>query len=270
VTHASGFIPYCGFPPIPGAMRWNLDPLLLTALAMGAAIYAWRTSGRADVTGREKAAFYAGWIVVAAAMVSPLCNLGVALFTARIVQHMIVTVIAAPLIAIGWPNRIWANASHGTPGMAVGPGALETAVGAAIFAVTLWFWHLAGPYDLALRNNAVYWAMDLSLFITALVLWRLILRGADRQPGHGLIATLFTGAQMCVLGALLTFSNHAWFSVHAATTWAWGLTQLEDQRLGGLIMWVPGGILLAGFTILSLGRLMSDDEVVLPLPTASR
>jgi putative membrane protein len=55
----------------------------------------------------------------------------------------------------------------------------------------------------------------------------------------------------------LTLSGHAWFAVHALTTWAWGLSPLEDQRLGGLLMWVPGDIVLVGYAVLLLGRYLS-------------
>ncbi len=253
------FIPYCGGAPAPGGVAWNFDPVLLAVLAAMLAAYIWRGIASPDIAWPRRFAFYGGWTVLAAAMISPLCNLGVALFSARIVQHMAVSFVAAPLIVVGRADRIFLNATR-----AVRPRRWAEAASPPLFAAVLWFWHLAGPYDAALRNNLLYWCMDLSMFFSALFLWWTVLHSAQERPGSSLIASLFTGIQMCVLGALLTLSNHAWFTVHAATTWAWGLSPLDDQQLGGLVMWVPGGIVLTGFTILLLGRHLAVQPKPLP------
>ena len=143
----TGFVPYCGAPPIPGKMGWNFDPLLIGALAAIAALYCWRaTNARhragAGIALSRAVSFYAGIVVIAAAMISPLCNLGVALFSARVTQHMAVTLIASPLLVIGLPppRRSFVPAGGLCGGAAV------------LFAAVLWFWHLAGPYDQTLRR----------------------------------------------------------------------------------------------------------------------
>lgn len=257
----SGFVPYCGNAPTPGETLWNLDPVLSAVLIAMLGIYLWRTASDGAISRARQCAFYAGWAVLSAAMISPLCNLGVALFSARIIQHMVIFLIASPLIVIGGASGIFLNIEATVRRRRWGDVASPP-----LFAATLWFWHLAGPYDAALTNNVVYWCMDLSLFLSALFLWGGILGSAEKSPGYSLIASLFTGIQMCVLGALLTFSNHAWFAAHAATTWAWGLSPLEDQRLGGLVMWVPGGILLTGVTVLLLGRHLAAEPKPLRSP----
>ena len=255
MTGSSGFVPYCGLPPTPGAVSWNLDPWLFAALFIGAALYSRRVRREPAVLTREKIAFFAGWAVVAVAMMSPLCNLGVALFSARIVQHMAISIIAAPLLVFGRADLMVLSSLSRRPMSQSAPlFGWERVAGPGLFAAVLWFWHLARPYDSALTNNILYWAMDLSLFITAVLLWRGLLRDS---PGYSLVASVFTGMQMCVLGALLALSARPWFSVHFMTTWAWGLSPLQDQHLGGLIMWVPGGMLLTIFTIASLGRQLS-------------
>ncbi len=252
MTGSNGFVPYCGLSPIPGAVRWNLDPALLAVLLLVAALYAWRVHRKAAISTHEKIAFFAGWAVAAFAMISPLCNLGVALFSARIVQHMAISLIAAPLLVFGRADLLVLSPFRMS--QVVLPNKLESVAGPGLFAAVLWFWHLAGPYDAALTNNIVYWVMDLSLFMTAVLLWRGLLRG---NAGFSLIASVFTGIQMCALGALLALSAHPWFSVHLLTTWAWGLSPIQDQHLGGLIMWVPGGMLLTIFTIGSFGHQLS-------------
>ena len=102
-------VPYCGLPPSPDALwsRWNLDPVLIAMLAALAGAYAlgvWRLSGSSRAIGRgEREAFSVGWLVASAALVSPLCALSVSLFSARLGQHMILTLVAAPLVAAARP-----------------------------------------------------------------------------------------------------------------------------------------------------------------------
>ena len=229
---------YCGLPPAPGGLagRFNLDPVLIGALATLAAIqFGWcRTNGhhvRAPVIG---------WTIVAGCLLSPLCALSVALFAARIAQHMILLLVAAPLIASGLPQP-----EHGSKGL--WPAA-------TMFLLTLWFWHMPSPYDATLRSTLLYWAMHASLFGSGVWLWRELIGHDARDTAGVLAAGLATSIQMGLLGALLTLGSHAWFPVHYLTTQAWGLTPLEDQQLGGVLMWVPGCFLLLWASLRSFRR----------------
>lgn len=230
-------IPYCGAPPVPGGAAWNLDPALIAALlGLGAAL---ALRARASA-GANMPALALGWAVLALALVSPLCNLSVALFSARVAQHLALTLVAAPLLALGMgrPRR------GGPPGL----GAPTLA-----FALALWAWHLPAPYAATFRDDALYWAMHASLFGAALWLWRALARRAADRPDAAALAGLVTAVHMGVLGALLTFAPRPLFPVHAATTAPWGLSALEDQQLGGLLMWVPGGLVFAAVLVLGLG-----------------
>lgn len=231
-------IAYCGTPPDPAtlAARFNLDPVLIVALsAVAVAHFAW-----CRAHGRSGHGMLLGWGIVAAALISPLCALSVSLFSARIAQHMILLLIAAPLVASGLPAAI-------RVGRALWPATIA-------FALGLWAWHMPAPYDATLRSTPLYWAMHLSLFGTALWLWRELI-GRDRNDAPSAIAAgLATSMQMGLLGAVLTLGNHAWFSVHYLTTQAWGLSPLADQQLGGAIMWVPGFLLFLGIALRSAWR----------------
>ncbi len=234
------FQPYCGGPPVPGALHWNLDFVLIGVLAICFGTYALCFRSRAlRISQGQFLLGSAGVAVLAASLITPLCNLSVALFTARAVQHGLILLTSAPLLVSGMPRGR--------------PGRLEAVAAPLAFAATLWFWHLPVFYDATLTNNFVYWVMHLTLFITALSLWRVLLAGEAFVVG-----SLFTGIQMCALGALLTLSARPWFSVYEVTTWPWGLSQSADQQLGGVVMWVIGGILLSAFTIISLARVFAS------------
>ena len=177
---AAGFMPYCGNPPVPGGLSWNTDPVLVSSLLAVAAIYALGCRRPNAPAKRERTFFAVGWALVAAALISPLCNLSVALFSARVAQHLVLTLVAAPLIVLGGPGRaIGGMPRSGKLGMLRDKYAMG--IGAAAFAIAIWTWHLPGPYDATLRNNGVYWAMHISTFGSALVLWHALLHhGASR------------------------------------------------------------------------------------------
>ncbi|MDQ2081094.1 cytochrome c oxidase assembly protein [Xanthobacteraceae bacterium Astr-EGSB] len=239
------YIPYCGSPPVPGALAWNADPVLAAALVGAALVYVLAGRRPGGPGRREQALFFAGWGVTVAALMSPLCNLSVALFSARVAQHVILLLIAAPLIALGRPDKVVA-VLRGR--VRPGPGSRHGGVGVAataLFAVALWTWHLPGPYDATLRSDFVYWTMHVTTFGAALALWHVLLAGGrdGSAVAISVLASLVTAIQMSLLGALLSLAPRPLFDVHSVTTWPWGLSPLEDQQLGGLIMWVLGGLL---------------------------
>ena len=217
-------LPYCGAPPVPGDLlhRFNGDPLLIAALLLIALAHL--RAVRAD--RRKSALAAAGWLTAGIALTSPLCALSVALFSARVGQHMILLLIAAPLVALTLPAQL---ARPGAPWPAV-----------IAFFIALWLWHMPRAYDASFASTEIYWAMHLSLFGSALWLWRALLH----HPREGAVAALVAGTlasiQMGLLGAILTLSSRALFTPHYLTAGAWGFTPLSDQQLGGALMWVPG------------------------------
>ncbi len=258
---ASTSIPYCGIAPSPGGVTWNLDPVLIAALIAGAGLYLlamrrWPLSMRGEPAPRPLA-FAAGWLVLAAAFVSPLCNLSVALFSARIGQHMILTLAVAPLLVLGGADILFARAFSFD---ASRRDRFETFAAPLLFAFALWFWHMPAPYDATLQSHTVYWSMEISLLVTSVMLWRCLLRDLARNPGPAIAASLFTGLQMTGLGALLVFAPRAVFAAHFTTTEAWGLSPLQDQQFGGLIMWLPFGLILAVHLVGAIGAFMQALE----------
>ena len=241
-------LPYCGVTPVPGALaeRFNLDPWLMAALA-GLCVWQWIAQRKSP------ARYYAlgGWLIAAAAFLSPLCALSVALFSARVAQHMILVLAAAPLIALGLP-RSGVTTSR--------PLWLWTAV----FSVALWVWHMPVPYDATFSSVVVYWSMHLSLFGSAILLWRELLHHSPERTAAVLAAGTVTFVQMGLLGAVFAFADHPMFKWHFSTTHAWGFSPLQDQQLGGVFMWVPGTALFLWTAIRSVSRLWQSIEKARP------
>lgn len=223
---------YCGPPPLPVDLwtSFNLDPLLLIGLMALCVVVRRHPPGLLAVG------------VLAIAFVSPLCALSAALFSARVVHHVLLIAVAAPLFALAFPAR--------RAGSLTVPFALST--------VVLWVWHLPAAYDAALSNVPLYWIMQLTLLGSAAWFWRALLT-KGRSPVDQLVFIVAAFAQMGLLGAILTFAATPLYAAHAVAPYSWGLTPLEDQALGGLVMWVPAGVPYAVAAVLvarrSWGRL---------------
>jgi putative membrane protein len=243
-------LPYCGTAPLPGEllMRFNSDPVLIAALIAAASLQLW--AGRRSPPRRLFCGFI-GWMIAAVAFLSPLCALSVALFAARAAQHMILILVAAPLIAAGMSSR--------AP-RAVWPLWLS----ALAFFVSLWFWHMPLPYDATFHLVAAYWCMHLSLFGSAIWFWYALMHHARAHAVDAFAAGTLTSIQMGMLGALLSLGDHALFRWHLLTTWSWHLTPLEDQQLGGVLMWVPGIIIFLWVAVRSLARLWATLDGMRP------
>lgn len=236
--------PYCGSAPVAHEWRWNLDPTLLSVLAITTILVIWR--GR----GRERALGLSALLVLAVGFVSPLCALSSALFAARTVHHVLLVAVAAPLIAWALPTR------------RVGPLALATAVQAAVF----WGWHAPSAYAAALSSDMVYWTMQLSLLASAVWFWAGVRRAsAPAAVGCLLIAMVAMG----LLGALLTFAEQPIYAPHLLTTQVWGFTALADQQAAGLIMWAPAAAVYLAAALLVLGRWIGPDQPVARLDHAT-
>ena len=244
----AGFVPYCGAAPVLGAPHWNMDPVLISAL-LGLSVAHLTFAGSRGLAKRDIGASAFGWVLLALAFISPLCNLSVAIFSARVTQHMAIVLLAAPLIARGF---VFAPA---TRPRWVGGAWAATFVFAAIF----WIWHSPLFYDETLQNNVVYWLMHVTTIAAALALWMAVF---NSSAPLAFLVLFVTGVQMSLLGALLTFAAVPLFSVHEFTTAAWGLTWLQDQQLGGLVMWVPAGLLLTAYSVLAFGAALRLDAPV--------
>jgi putative membrane protein len=249
---------------------WELDPALTVPLALTALLYGagvrrlWRAAapGR-GVRRREVAAFALGWATLAGALISPLHALGGVLFSAHMTQHELLMVVATPLLVLGRPlvAFIWAFPPAGRRRIASWlrwPALRSAWLAASRLAVAWWVhaaaicvWHVPALYELTLASTAAHAAQHASFVGSALLFWWALFNPG--REGYGVAVGYLFGAAILTgaLGALLTFAPTLWYQAYAATSGSWGLTPVDDQQLGGIIMWIPGGIsyLVAGLVL---------------------
>jgi len=229
---------YCGPPPGPGELwtQWNFDPWLL--LAFCGAIWLWQAR-MPIATPAARRNFAAALTLLAVAFVSPLCAATTALFSARVLHHVLIVAMVAPLLALALPaQRAPANPT-GLPLLAA--------------TAALYLWHAPPLYAWALADTGVYWFMQLSLLASATVFWRAVL-APRTAPALALLASVASAGLMGMLGALLTFAPEPLYVAHRIAPLAFGLSALEDQRLGGLIMWVPALLPYAAMAAVTVRR----------------
>lgn len=263
----------------------SFDPWLLIPLyVVGICFYVgtqrlWRNAGAGHgVSFRQVAAFWTGWLVVALALTSPLHWFGERLFAAHMIEHELLMVIAAPLMAFARINGpvLWSLPASLRPAagrlFTTGPLAAAWAcishpVSATVLhGVALWAWHAPPLYGWALQNSLVHRLQHLSFFATALLFWFVLLYG--RGPGRTMrlrdgiaIACLFvTVLHSGVLGALLTVSPRIWIPGQGTLAGEFGLSPLEDQQLAGILMWVPMGTLYTGAALFFAYRWLTGTD----------
>ncbi|MDP8930746.1 MAG: cytochrome c oxidase assembly protein [Actinomycetota bacterium] len=263
---------HAGQPPAPHDLwtAWNLDPLLIGGFLL--AVWAYRrgqTRGRRSPVDNWRTRCFTGALVaLGVALLSPLEALSRALASAHMVQHMLLVLVAAPLLALGASSSTlvrgsplalrrasgrWRRRLRLTPSNTRAlrhPGTLWL-----LHVGTLWFWHAAVPYGAALEHDLVHVLEHGSFLLTGVLFWRLVTgtRGAARvSPGFGVLLVFAMALQSVFLSLLLTFARSAWYTGYAATTRPWHLEPLADQQLAGVIMWIPAGLvhLAAALTLL--------------------
>lgn len=258
---------------VNASWSFTFEPWVVFCLMLSIGLYGLgltRLKSNAGWLIRRAIAFCTGWLILAIALVSPLDTLGSKLFSAHMMQHELMMIAAAPLLVLGRPFGVWLWALPERWRRPVAeifrhpvilrPWALlSSSLGAWLcHAAALWLWHVPQFFQAALANNGIHAWQHLSFLVSALFFWWAVLGQASRGTALACLFTtmLHTGA----LGVLLTFSATPWYSAYAATTLAFGLTPLEDQQLGGLIMWVPGGLVYVVAALGLMGRYFGLSE----------
>ena len=262
---------------------WTWSPTVLAGLVLGAWIYArglralWRRGGTGRVVSAWRvASYFAGLVSLFIALVSPVDALGDALFAMHMTQHLLLMMVAAPLIVLGepvtvtlwalplrWRRRVGLTLRR-TRWLRTAWRALTLApIAWTLHVGTLWLWHAPIFYEMALQSELVHEFEHATFFLTALLFWWLLFAPHGRRLNIGAkVAYLFAAMlQGTILGAVITFARHPWYWSYFGTTKAWGLTPLEDQQLAGLIMWIPAGLIyLVALIPIVASALIARDE----------
>jgi putative membrane protein len=232
---------------------WDLATLVLAAAVLAGYLVASRPIRRVrraqPVLPRWRLyGFGAGLAAAVVALSSPVEHLAEELFAGHMVQHLLLAFVAAPLLVLGRPVVVAGVALGHRGAVVTGPlrrlghrlrsGPAGPLVLGAVHVVPWYVWHAPAAYDLALRSELVHGLEHVTLLCSGAALTWL---ATSRAPTGPALAAIVVGMMtMGLVAAALTFARTSFFTGHAAMSW--GLTPLEDQQLGGALMWFPGSL----------------------------
>jgi cytochrome c oxidase assembly factor CtaG len=243
---------------------WTFDPWIAAPSALTAGIYlrGWlrlhaRVPQRFDV-GRL-ATFLGGLAVIAVALESPLHALGGHVLQAHMVQHVLLLMLAPPLIWLGapllpllhgLPRRLWGTSiGHLVVSLVRSPSGqwfVYPAVTWVLFVGNTWAWHTPALYGYALASEGWHYAQHAGFLATALVFWWPVVQlWPSRPPVSSWAIVLYlilADLQNTILSAWLVFSERLVYPAYEVVPRLWQISAIDDQAAAGAIMWVPGSI----------------------------
>jgi cytochrome c oxidase assembly factor CtaG len=249
---------------------WQAEPLALGLLALSMSLW---TLGYLRMSRPARAAIapfprsFAYWTAVVTlvlALFSPLDARADVSFAWHMAQHLLLMLVAAPLLAVSnihlialfavplGPRRRIGRAVNAVPGVRSGASSrLAPYLAALAVMLGLWLWHAPGMYDRALAAPALHTAEHLTFLFTSAVFWRMVSTAGNRRLDRASVILLVTliGLQGNLMAALITLAPHPIYAHYAERG-------LADQQLAGLMMWVPAGIVYLASTAWAILRLV--------------
>src|SRR2546428_375315 len=241
-------------------MNWNFEPSVVLGITFLAALYAAsslrrRHPGEPAPTRAQVVYFMLALLGLVVALVSPLDDLADHyLLSMHMVQHLLLTLVIPPLLLLStpaWMLRPLLSVPLAAPVLR----RLTAPVSAyLLFNGVFAGWHAPALYELTLSNEAVHVLEHLMFMATAFLAWMPIvspLPELPRLPYPAMVLYLFLQSVIpTVLGGLITFADGVLYPTYASAPRVWGMSALEDQQWGGLIMWIPGAfVYLTALTV---------------------
>lgn len=261
--------------------EWDLSPPVMLPLLVTVVLYAagllrlWPRAGVGKGISRWAAtSFVAGWLTLVISLVSPVAWLSGVLFSVHMTQHMLLLLIAAPLLTFGQPVLAWmwalgpgrretvAHALHGPRTVRAWHAATAPLTVFLLQALALWLWHIPSWYEAALHNEAIHALEHLCLVFAGSLFWWAMVHGRYGRRGYGLavLYVFMTAIHSSALGALLTVAPSVWYGDYARQAAAWRVDALADQQLAGLLMWIPAGVIFIVFGLALLAAWLGEAE----------
>jgi cytochrome c oxidase assembly factor CtaG len=253
-------------------IQWLADPAVLAPLALLAGVYVWRFAGaRREAGGRgagalQAAAFAGAMVALLAALVSPIDGLGEDyLFSAHMVQHVLLGDIAPLLLLLALSRVIMRPLTRRLTRVerALGPLA-SPATCLALWLLLMYLWHIPALYDGAAQHPLVHLLEHASFFAAGLALWWPLIQPVPmRRSLTGLQPIAYIGAAkagLAALGLYLAWSSSALYPYYETTPRIWGLTPVEDQNIGGVVMMVEQSFTLVLVLVVLFMRALVQSE----------
>ncbi len=238
--------------------QWSLEPTIVVGLAVMSAAYVYAATRRpsldsvdddpasAKVTRFQWWMFALSILTLVIGLLSPLDYVSDSyLFSAHMIQHLLLATVWPPLLLLGLPASFVAPLFRSKLFGPVLRKLTLPAVAFVIFNVDITIWHLPAWYDLTLRNESIHIFEHLTFMAAGVLVWWPVLSPirSHRLSYPGQVLYLFANLfPTMALGIFFSFYQHALYAPYVAAPRIWGISALTDQQIGGLVMWMPGNI----------------------------
>ncbi len=252
---------------------WTWYPSVVIGFSLWTVLYVLVIRRSKATSLASQIAFHIGTLVGLLALVSPLDELGDEyLFSAHMVQHLLLMFVTAPMWLIGVPGWMIDRLLPNRAAKFV-PWFVSPVPAFLVFVGVMWFWHIPAFYQMALENEGIHIFEHLTFIGAALIGWWPIL-GAEEsrlpkpEPPVRMLYLFLLAVPCTALAAILTFAHMALYPFYLTASHPFGMNALQDQHLGGLLMWLPTHFVLLvmlGFTFLTWfakSNRQSDRELV--------
>jgi putative membrane protein len=232
-------------------LKWSIHPSTVIGLGVLAGLYAWRASrakGNEKVSPARKLSFVSALIVIFASLNGPIHDLSDNyLFSGHMVQHLLLTMLMPPLLIAGVPGWMLRPLLRNGIVRRVAEFVTRPIACFVIFNVVIAAWHLPVLYNAAMANHDIHILEHLMFMAAAVLMWWPLASPLPElprlaYPGQMLYCFLMT-IPMSVVAIYITLADTILYPFYASAPRIMKLSPLEDQLLGGLIMWVPGGFI---------------------------
>ncbi|MFQ5611034.1 MAG: cytochrome c oxidase assembly protein [Anaerolineae bacterium] len=275
---------------------WRLSVIAVLLLTGGGYTLGWwrlrrlqgelRRGRRYLANGWRLASYLGGLAILGVALMSPIDALGSQLFSMHMVQHLLLVMFSPPLLLLANPlpfllwglpaslrRRLGLLLSRASPVRRALRAATRPGLSWLIFVAVYLGWHDPNAYNLALRIDWVHDLEHITFFGTAMLLWWHITLAGPRIHGRfsygaRIAYVLITIPVNLIAGAAIAFSSQPVYTYYTTVPRLWGLTVMQDQMVGGVIMWVPGSMMFIVAALILVARLLQIEEAKPPLPEA--
>jgi putative membrane protein len=229
--------------------RWSIHLSTVIGILALATLYFWAARKlRREPTLSQKIFFLSGLLVMFVSLNGPLHDLSDDyLFSAHMVQHLLLTLAMPPLLLAGTPGWMLSDLiSH----RSVRPLArffTRAPTAFVTFNLTIAAWHLPPLYNAAMADHNIHIAEHLMFMVAAVLMWWPLLSQLPAfprlaYPGQMLYSFLMS-IPMSIVAVYIAMSDHILYPAYAAAPRVFDISPLDDQLLGALIMWIPGGLI---------------------------
>lgn len=235
-----------------GWTSWSLHWSTILGLAAIGAWYLWRSVHAGASAARtpstpQRARFCAGLLVIFLSLNGPLHDLSDGyLFSAHMVQHLLLTLVAPPLLISGTPGWMLRPALGWPVAKSLLRRLTRPAACFAIFNVVVAAWHLPVVYNLAMAHHGMHIVQHLLFMAAAVLMWWPLLSPLPELPRLAYPAQMLylflMSIPMSIVSIFIVYADVVLYPAYASAARVWGLSPREDQLIGGLIMWIPGGL----------------------------